>query len=144
MTKKKKNQRGPYKCTRCKEYGHRADNCPNEHKFQTLLNSMSGPDALDALIPEFVQISTVVDGITSAALVGAIKGNDRLVARGMPPSNSIVNAWAELTARAAKIDTKAINAARLAREARDRAEIEYQAALAPIRAALGHEKARTR
>lgn len=142
MKKSKRNKkgRGPYRCTNCREYGHRADKCPNAHKYETLLNSLPGDAALAGLIPDDVQILTVLDGHVSTALTGAIRGNERLVARGMPPSNSVINAWTELSVRAVKIKPSQISAARAAREARDKAEAAYQAALAPIRVTLGHEK----
>lgn len=136
---KKKNQRGPYKCTKCREYGHRANKCPNAHKYQKLLDSLPGAEALVRLVPDSMQILAILEGEAGAALVGAIKGNEALAERGIPHNDSMINAWTELNVRAAKISSAAINKARAARVALIAAETAYHEALAPIRAALGHK-----
>lgn len=136
MPKKKKNQRGPYKCTRCREYGHRKEKCPNAHKFETLLNSLPGDEALARLVPEPVQIVTVLEGEVGNALAGAIRGNERLAEREIPRNTSMINAWAELSARAARIPAAQLVTARKAREALRAAEQTYAQALTPIRVAL--------
>lgn len=140
--KRKGKKRGPYKCTRCKDYGHRADKCTNAHKFETLLNSLPGDEALARLVPEPVQIVTVLEGEVGNALAGAIRGNERLAEREIPRNASMINAWTELSSRAARIPAAQLVAARRAREALRAAEQTYAQALTPIRVALKLEAPR--
>lgn len=137
---KKRKKRGPYRCTKCREYGHRADKCAKKHKMQVILDSLPGEQALGALIPEFFQIIAVVEGQTGEGLRGAIEGAQKLVAQGLPENYSLVNAWGELSKRAAVIPQHAIEAARAARVKLLEAETEYARACAPIYAALGHKR----
>lgn len=134
---KRKNKRGPYRCAKCREYGHRADKCKRAHKFTVILDSMPGAEALARLIPESVQILTVLEGEAGNALVGAVRGNELLAARGIPHNDSLINAWKTLNGRAAKIQPHQLLAAREARKALAEAEAAYQRAIAPVRAALG-------
>ncbi len=138
MTKKTK-KRGAYKCTKCREYGHRANKCPKKYRMEMLLNSLPGDIALGSLIPEFFQVLAVIEGNAGQAIVNIIKGNERLVEQGLPPSNSMVNAWTELAVRAAKVPPDVIALAKTARITLNEAEAAFAAAIAPIKEALGHK-----
>ena len=106
--------------------------------MQIILDSLPGNIALASLVPEYFQIVAVIDGQTGEALRGAIDGTQKMVARGLPPNNSLVNAYSELAALAAKIPAPVLANARLARQKLIEAENAYAKACEPIHAALGH------
>jgi hypothetical protein len=131
----KKKLRGPYKCTICREYGHRADVCPKKRKAETILNTLPGHIAI-ALIPEQIQLLSIINEQTHAGLQGAIEGNQRLAESGKAHNDSLINAWTELAKRQAKIPKRAIERAREAHQKRLTADRDYEAAIAPIIAVL--------
>lgn len=138
MKKAKRKARGPYKCTFCREFGHRIEKCPKRIKAQTILNALPGNQAIE-LIPPQIRLISVLEGAVHSGLQSAIEGNQRLAEQKKPHNDSLINAWTELTRRSARIPKKLIDRAKQAEAARRAANDAYELAIAPILAAINNE-----
>jgi hypothetical protein len=96
---------------------------------------MSGADALRVLIPEMFAIQAVVQRQTQDALLGALRAQEDMIARGIRGSTgqSLVNAYRHLCERAALVPPELITAAAQAYDKMCAAMQAYDAMIRPIR-----------
>ena len=132
MTKKRRGPRGSYKCTRCREYGHRADKCTAPIDLSAE-GGMKTELAARAMLAEDFAVHVVIAGAVQDGLMGALQ---TVGVGGSSIGSAIVNAYRELAARERHIPRDVINRARAAKAKLDAAWSEYATAAAPIRDAL--------
>lgn len=120
--------RGPYRCTRCERFGHRADRCTAPLDASETRN-LRGEIALRSMLNDDFAVHVIIAGSVNDGLMAALHGADGV-------GTALVNAYRELASREARLAPEAIERARAAKRKLDAAWAEYAEAVQPIRAAL--------
>ena len=126
--KQKRGPRGPYRCTRCEKFGHRADRCTAPIDINETRN-LRGEIALRSMLNDDLAVHVVIAGSVQDGLMAALQSAPDV-------GTGLVNAYRELAAREAKLSPGALARAREAKRKLDLAWAEYAEAVQPIRAAL--------
>ena len=121
MTTKRK----PYKCGKCRQTGHTAARCQASENPK-----LSPPEALRVMVPGEVAIMLILAGEVASAAMTAGEHVETALGRTM------LAAYSELFRRVRGVSPESLAAARIAKDALDKARATYERALAPIKAVL--------